>query len=235
MNDDEVRGEEDIAIASFMDGEPDTDFFGRVFPPPYPVLPQYTPKAVGPIGRDHGRLIQRRETHRYGTIRLEMFWEDGYSEWKLFIDPKRYKAGTIVNGVYYDPDWILPEDEERAQDDGGMHKKQSSQALATTISDPEDQGQCKHSSKKRRKSQDLSDKSTDPSELHPALVGDFVIEEQEYEWPKLPEFPVEPIGPQLDLFGGDDDGSNDQDGIDDWLRGEDADPIAQFLRGLDGD
>jgi hypothetical protein len=228
---DEMSRQEDLALASFLEGEIETDFFDRPVAPPYPKLPQYRPKG-GPLGVDHGRLIQERETHRYGTIRIERMYEDGFADFRIFLDPKRYRAGTIVNGNYYPPDWTYDEEEKAPDDtDHGVFGGDSSGALATTISDPRSQRKHDNHSKLSRECQGLSTNSNGENDLHPALMGDFPIYEEDYEWPKLPKFPVDPVGPQQELFNG----SNDKNSTDDWASGSDADAIANFLRGLDGD
>lgn len=223
-----MPSEEDVALASFLEGEIETDFFERPVAPPYPVLPQYRPKG-GPLGPDHGRLVQYRETHRYGTIRTECMYEDGYSTFRIFIDPKRYKRGVIVNGTHYP----FYDEEEKAPENPthGCDRRKSSGAYATTISDPRSQRKHDKHNTKSRKSQDLSTNSNGDNDLHPALMGDFPIYEEDYEWPRLPTLDVDPVGPQQELF----DGSNDKDGPDDWASGSDADALANFLSGLDGD
>lgn len=224
--------------ASFLAGwdeeEDEGNFFGETGPPPYPLgLPNWFDKRTV----DHGEVVQHRATHRFNAIKTEVFYEDGYCDVHISLDRGSYRDGlVVVDGIEYE------NAAHYGRDEGQTRVPRKSDPLSTTTTTSRHYPVEVESdrNKKRGESQEQRDNHGVPNDLHPYLVGDFLIIETDYEWPSLPKFKSYDPGTQQELFDTDffgeaNNGSSSKVRTNKRQRSSRVDPLAGFIRGFDDD
>lgn len=199
-------------------------------PPPRPILPNWFDKRTV----DHGKLLQYRETHQFNAIRVEKMYEDGYHDMTISLDRARYvDKMVIVDGIEY------PNSADYGNELGPDSCQKSDPGVATTKTNNAIGSDRGNRTKLDRKNQAESDNLYPPNDLHPYLVGDYLIVEAEYQWPKLPQYNAYDPGEQMGLFGNIEGKTENvrrakKRSNDRKSRGN-ADPLTGFFSGLDSD